>query len=319
MSMPPLSGSSDRSVDARIGVYRFAKYTVLFLGAVAAIKLAVVDTVVVKTDQMAPTLVQGDRIMILRTPYIWPFSRLLPPGRRTPVVARHPIFSKSYACLRVAGIPGDSMVIGKGMFSVLNRTCPPLGDSSLAAEALLPEFSPRDSMAPYRIPRPGDTIDLDSLTLRDFFFAAAMIKQERAGWKISLKADLFIDGKRANDIPMSNFALFKGSINAIPGHFVYNWFFWDRLYAYWKQTAGGKQCLLRFGLFRGQERIRKYVLHGSFIFLLADDWRKGFDSRYFGPVSSRLVKGRVACVLWSIDRGLGGRGLRTDRIIKLVK
>jgi hypothetical protein len=319
MSMAPLSGASNRPPDARIAVYRLARYTALFLGSVAVVKLAVLDTVVIKTDQMAPALLQGDRIVMLRTPHIWPFSRLMPPGRRAPVVARHPIFSKSFACLRVAGLPGDSMVIGRGMFRVLNRKCRPLGDSIPVAEALLPEFTPRDSMDAYRLPRRGDTIDLDSLTLRDFFFAAAMIKQEQASGKISLKADLFIDGKRANDIPMSNFALFKGSIDAIPGHFVYNWFFWDRLYAYWKQTAGGKQCLLRFGLYRDRERIKKYVLRGSFIFLLADDWRKGFDSRYFGPVSSRLVKGRVACVLWSIDPVAGGRGFRTDRIIKIVK
>jgi signal peptidase I len=317
--MPPLSGTTDRPPDARIAVYRFARYTVLFLGVVAAVKLAVVDTVVVKTDQMSPTLVQGDRIMMLRTPFIWPFSRILPPGRRAPVVARHPIFSRSYACLRIAGLPGDSMVIGKGRFNVLNRNCPPLGCAISAAESLQPEFSPRDSMDAYRLPRPGDTIDLDSLGLRDFFFAAAMIKQEQPSGSITLKADLFIDGKRANDIPMSNFALFKGSINTVPGHFVYNWFFWDRLNAYWKQAADGKQCLLRFGLYRDRERIKKHVVRGSFIFLLADDWRKGFDSRYFGPVSSRLLKGRIACVLWSIDGGKGGRGLRTDRIIKIVK
>jgi hypothetical protein len=259
-------------------------------------------------------------VVVRRTPFLRLFFWLWPPGRGTPVVVKHPLLSKKFACLRVAGLPGDSMVIGKGIFRIVNEAGLTPGGSVPPAEALLPEFTPRDSMETYRLPCPGDTLDLDSLSLRDFFFAAAMIKQEQPGKEISMKADCTIDGKRMNDVPMTNFSLYKGTIDAIPEQYVYTWFFWDRLQAYLIRTAAGKSCQLRFGLYEDKVRMAKYVIHQSFIFLLADDWQKGFDSRYFGPAAARSIKGRVVCVLWSIapEGGIFGF-LRGDRIMKIVK
>jgi hypothetical protein len=211
------------------------------------------------------------------------------------------------------------MVIGKGIFRIVNRAGVSFGGSLPAANTLLPEFTPRDSMECYCIPHPGDSIDLDSLSLRDFFFAAAMIKQEERKKKISVKADLSFDGKNANNVPMTNFTLYKGTLDTVPERYGYNWFFWDRLREYWIRAAEGKRCRLRLELYKERERITKYVLQKSFIFLLADDWQKGFDSRYFGPVAVGSVKGSVVCVLWSIGPGGLFGSFRTDRIMKIVK
>jgi signal peptidase I len=318
--MASASGGHKSPVDARIVVYHFIKYTVLLLGFVLFVKFAVFDTVAIATDQMSPALIQGDRVILWRLSLLWPISRLRLPGRGKVVVVMHPLLLKKLACLRVAGLPGDSIVIGKGVLRITGSAGVSFGGSVPPAEALLPEFTPRDSMGPYRLPHPGDTIRLDSLSLRDFFFAAAMINQEQSEKKCVMKADLFIDGKSANNLPMMNFSLYKGTLDALPETFAYNWFFWDRLQEYWARTAAGKQCLLRLGLYKDNERISKYVIHGSYIFLLADDWRKGLDSRYFGPVRASLIKGKVVCVLWSIGRGSGSFPfLRTDRIMKIVK
>jgi signal peptidase I len=318
--MASLSGGQKSPVDARIAAYRFVKYTALLLVVAALVKLIAFETVVITTDQMSPTLVKGDRVVVQRIRPFGLFFWLWPPKHGTPVVATHPLLVKKIACLRVAGLPGDSMVIGKGIFSIVNGAAVTLGGSVPPAETLLPEFTPRDSMEGYRLPRPGDTLDLDLLSLRDFFFAAAMIKQERSGRRISVKADCDISGKRMNDVPMTNFSLYKGTLDKIPERYLYNWFFWDRLREYWIRTAAGRNCTLRFELFDDTVRITKYVIRRSFIFLLADDWQKGFDSRYFGPLMARSIKGRVVCVLWSITPGGWIFGsLRGDRIMKIVK
>jgi signal peptidase I len=314
------NGGQNSPVDGRVAIYRLVKFTVAALAAVFIIKFAVFDTVLITSDQMAPALMSGDRTVVLRTPYLWPFSQLRLPASGTPVITKHPLQGEKFASLRVAGLPGDSMVIGKGMFRIVNRGGIMFGKEVPAANALLPEFAPRDSMEVYRLPRPGDTIDLDTLSLRDFFFAAAMVKQEQLNRKISLRAELTIDGKNANDVPMTNFSLFKGTISSIPETNDFNWFFWDRVREYWGRAAEGKHCKLRFSLFNGKEKLTKYIIRKSFIFFLADDWQKGFDSRYFGPVLARSIKGSVLCVLWSVGHGDGLFGsFRTDRIMKIVK
>ncbi len=304
--------------DGRVEIYRIVKFTLAVFAGVLIVKFALFDTVPIATDQMSPSLVGGDRVVVLRTPFLWPFSRLRPPARGTPVVTRHPLLPKNVVCLRVAGLPGDSVVIGKGIFRIIGGEAS-FGGSIPPASLLLPEFTPRDSMAGYRIPRPGDSLDLDSLSLRDFFFAAAMIKQEEPKKKISIKANLTVDGKNSNNVPMTNFALYKGTLDSVPERENYSWFFWDRLREYWVRVADGKTCQLQFRLYKGNDRITRYAVHKSFIFLLADDWRKGYDSRYFGPASAGSIKGRVVCVLWSVGPGGLLGALRTDRIMKIVK
>jgi signal peptidase I len=307
-------------VDARVAVYRLVVFAVVILAGAYIVKSTLFDTITIKTDQMSPGLLRGDRVVLFKTPFLWPFSWLMKPGRGAPVVVKHPLLLRNLACLRVAGLPGDSMAIGKGIFRIMGSAGIAFGGGVAPGSALLPEFTPRDSMAPYCLPRKGDTLDFDALSLRDFFFAVVMVKQEQPEKNISVKASLTIDGKNANDVPMTNFSLFKGTVNSIPADYAYNWFFWDRLREYWVRASDGKSCQMRFSCYADSARITKYAVHKSFIFLLADDWQKGFDSRYFGPVLAGSIKGRVVGVVWSVRTGGGLFGaVRTDRIMKIVK
>jgi hypothetical protein len=306
--------------DARIAVYRFVKYIVLVSLCAVFVKTVLLDTIVIDTDQMAPTLLAGDRALVFRAPVVRPMFGLPAVARGMPVVAMHPLLQKKLACLRVAAVGGDSIFIGGGVLQIVN--CPGrfFGGAVRPADVLLPEFAPRDSMKAYRLPRKGDAINLDSLPLRDFFFAAAMIRQERPRAAFEIKTVLTIDGKNADDIPMTNFSLFKGTVAAVPEKYQWDWFFWDRLRSYWTRAETGKKVALSFELYDNTGRLSKFVFRESFIFLIADDWEKGYDSRYFGPVAASSVKGSIVSVLWSITphEGLFGP-LRTDRIIKIVK
>jgi hypothetical protein len=187
-------------------------------------------------------------------------------------------------------------------------------------EALPPNYSPRDSMNVFRLPVVGETLILDSLSLRDFFFAAAMAKQEPGGKRLRVKPGLLIDEQPADTFSLTDFSLFKGKLDSIPPEYDFNWFFWDRLREYCAHTFKGKNFSLDFGLFDNDIRMTKYRVTKYFIFLLADDWRKGFDSRYFGPVAAQLLRGRPVCVLWSWDKNERGlKSLRIERFIKIVK
>lgn len=306
--------------DLRIAVYRVVKFFVVLIAFTLGVKYLVLDTVLMKTDQMGPTLLEGDRVCMLRIPFLGLIGRRSAPARSAPVIFEHPLFQKKLECLRVAGLPGDSMVISRGRFLFANRQSAALG-RQLADDDVLPiEFAPRDSMEPYRIPRRGDTIDLDSLTLRDFFYTCAMIKQENPRASCRMNADLFIDGKQSNDFKITGFPLYKGVFDSVPNEREYDWFFWNRLKEYYTHFLTGKNVALTFRISKNGVRIFRYCLKENFVFLLADDWRKGYDSRYYGPVRASSMKGRVICVLWSIRRPEKGIGsLRMDRIIKIIR
>ena len=135
-----------------------------------------------------------------------------------------------------------------------------------------------------------------------------------------VRADLFIDGKQSNNFKITSFSLYNGTLETIPKKFEYDWFFWGRLKEYLSHSLHGKDIALTVSLIKNGVPVVRYVLKENFVFLLADDWRKGFDSRYYGPVRAASIKGRVICVLWSIrPPGQGGSLMRMDRLMKIVR
>jgi signal peptidase I len=306
--------------DLRIAVYRIVKFFAFLIAGTLVVKYALFDTIGINTDQMAPTLLDGDRVCIFRLPAVMPFKAMNLPTRKSPVIVSHPLFQNKRGCLRVAGLPGDSIVVSQGKLLIVNKPGVSFGTTLLADDALPPEYSPRDTMAPYRLPRKGDTLNMDTLTLRDFFYACAMIQQENPALVCAVAADLYIDGVLVNDYTIKEFPLYKGALKAIPKKYEYDWFFWDRLKEYLSRTLRGKDIVLTLSLFKNNVRVSKYILKEQFVFLVADEWRKGFDSRYFGPVLARAIRGSVLFVVWSIrPHGEVGSFIRMDRLIKVVK
>ena len=269
---------------------------------------------------MAPTLCDGDRVVVLRLLSVWPLSRLLLPFRRSPVIFANPLQNARPSCLRVAGLPGDSIVISRGRFIIPNRPSAAFGSRAQPEDLLPPDYSPRDSMALFVMPKKGDAVTLDSLSLRDFFFIASLIRQENPSRHLSVRPAVYIDGVQNNGISLSDFYLYKGKLDSVPARYETDWFFWDRLKEYLSHAYRPKEVSLAFSLMEGSAKMFIYTFKESSIFLVADDWEKGFDSRYFGPVLSRFVKGRVVAVLWSFgNESSGGHSNRAGRFLKIIK
>jgi len=60
---PVTDGNSAAPLDGRIIAYRIVKFAVIVLLCAGAVKLFVLDTVLVRTDQMEPALADGDRVL----------------------------------------------------------------------------------------------------------------------------------------------------------------------------------------------------------------------------------------------------------------
>jgi hypothetical protein len=198
---------------------------------------------------------------------------------------------------------------------------PRLGLSESAEECeLLPrEYSPRDWMAPFRLPRKGDSYSLDTLSHRDLVFVLAMMRQEYPDRNLVLRASLEVDGAAANDYIMADFALYKGRFDSIPDSLASQWFFWDRLEEFLDARESDTKVTLALGVSEDGNPVPRYTVGKAFHFLLAEQWCSGFDSRYFGPVCESAMRGRVACVLWSVGEEGSGRRFRTDRLFRFVK
>jgi hypothetical protein len=245
-------------------------------------------------------------------------STVFKPSLGKPVVFDSPFEKKLRASLRIAGIWGDTVSIDSGV--IVNSRKPKFKFSRKEKGGLIvpATFSPRDFFPSYQIPKKGTTLLLDSLPLRDFFFAANVVRQENKKSKITIKADLFVDDSLSNDYFIKEFALYKGTIDTIPAKYEFDWFFWDRLNQYLNATNEERSVALKFSLYIDNVKTSQYSVRDNYIFLLADNWSDGLDSRYIGPVKVSSLVGRVFFVLWSYDKN-SEKHLKTNRFGRIVR
>ncbi len=286
-------------LDAPLAVYRLVKQFTLVLVVGLLIKWLFFGTTVIRTDQMAPSLAEGDWVLLWRgaaRPLIGHIAR---PDAGAVVIFDFPHRAPARGCLRIAAASGDTVAISGGrLVSPSDSAAPaPLPQDSI----LPPEYSPRDFTAPFRLPLPGDTYPLDSLTLRDFVFAASMRAQEYPARRHDVQATLFIDGIPSNEYIIENFLLYDGAFDSIPDSVDFDWFFWNRLRDNLRYSLENREVRLEFALMENGGKIERYRVRKRFVFLLADNWASGYDSRYFGPVCASHIRGSVPLILWSAE------------------
>ncbi len=306
--------------DALTVGFKITTRLLLVLVLALLLKTWCVDTVKVKTAQMSPAILKGDRILLFRLGYGSSPGGVAGPRANQVAVFSDPGRPQEYRCLRVVGLGGDSVEIIDGKF--VNRSRELKNSYGLdESEELLPaSYSPRDHMAPYRVPRKGDHFLLDSLTLRDLVFLALIIRHENPKKQYYLRPLVYEDGEPVQDCDLSEFTLYKGSIDSIPDNLAFDAYFWQRLREYLSRRSEAGELNLTLWLEEDGNHVAEYRVKQSYIFLLADNWKTGYDSRYFGPVGTTTLRGRALCVLWSWDDTTAGpASLRAGRIVKLIR
>jgi signal peptidase I len=316
--MAPVT-SRPRFFNIRLTMYRIVKQLLtVFLLCVAG-KYLLCDTVPIRSGQMEPQILDGDRVLIARTCAAVPLKWFFPAGYNDLIIYTYPHTKRKVGCLRLAGKPGDTINVTQGVFTLSGK--PEVRYSgNLSPDEILPQdFSPRDNMDPYYLPGKGESVTLPELSIRNFIFLYAMILQERPHAGYSLHPTLLIDDSATTSYPIRDFPLYSGDFNGIPDSLYTDWFFWDRLQAYLLRAEEEKKITLRFSLMKDSLILDKYTMKRNFVFLLSDNWCKGYDSRYFGPVLASAIHGRVAGILWSINpQRRGIFAIRGRRILKLI-
>jgi signal peptidase I len=305
-----------QKVDPFTVISRLTRDTVIIIAVVVAIKLLLLDIVAVRGDQMTPSIQNRDFVLTFRLPYLPLIRNMFKPSRNQPVIFTYP-FSKKRGCLRIAGIPGDTILVDSGVVRNSRNKTPakPLQDSVTPIDLLPEEYSPRDFMPPLVLPNPGTVLVLDSLDLFPFFTALSIIRQENPQSNCSLSVALEVNGTVAADYYLSDFVLYKGTLNAVPDSQRFDWFFWSRLTEYLHLAYPERMQRLVFSFIKDGERVTRYTVRERYIFLIADQEKTGYDSRYFGPVRSSHVFGRPLAVLWSFSLH---HGINLKRLGKVI-
>jgi signal peptidase I len=289
-------------VDARIILYRIVRQVAGIVAIVFIIKIIFLDIIPIRGNQMAPTILNNDRLLMSRLTYLPVIRNFVARSRGTPVIFTIP-FTKKLGCLRIAGKGGDTVSVEDGIFRNSTGFTKRVfaSDTTPRTDVMPAEFSPRDYIDPFRVPMPGDTLRLDSLDSYNLCFAVAAIRQENPTSKFTLKPKVIIDDTASANYYIADFVLYKGPLDSLPDSNRYDWFFWKRLTEYLQGTLKDRKVSLSFEFFKDGVKTTRYAVKKRFLFLLADNWNRGYDSRYFGPVLASSIFGRPFLILWSFS------------------
>jgi signal peptidase I len=306
---------TDKVFDQRTFIIRSLTRLLLIAGIAFIVKFFFIDSTTVRSDQMNPSIYSGDHILIFKTFTLPVLNSLFHPSLQKPILFKYPSDTKRWSCLRIVAVPGDVISIDSGIFKNSN-TKYKVKQTSQSSDLLPKEFSPRDFVSQYKIPEVGDTLPLDSLKIRDFFFALSLIRQESPEEQVRLIPVVTIDDSVCNDYIISGFSLFSGSITEIPDTLQNYWFFWIQLENYLKSIHHENHVSIKFTARKQDVAIHKYVVKKRHYFLLADNWESGYDSRYFGLVNERFMIGRPFMIWWSTAKASGLKSIsRIGRMI----
>jgi signal peptidase I len=304
--------------DSRIILYKVIRQLVLIVLVALLIKSCFVDSIAIRGSQMAPTLLIGDQTLVSKFTSLPYLREIIKPSIGKPVIYANALNRKERFCMRVAGIAGDTIAIDSGVVYNSKNGIVALKGREKASVVLPANFSPRDFYNNYRIPSRGDILYPDSLTLRDFFSAVAVIRQENPKSIVTVNQDLYIDDTLSNDYYIKEFSLYKGTLDTLPSKYDFDWFFWDRLTQYINVTTEDYAVDIRFTVNIDSVPVSKYVVKEDYVFMLADNWSDGLDSRYTGPVMRKTITGNVFFVIWSWNIAEGG-GINFKRIGRIIR
>ncbi len=302
-------------VDTPIAVYRLTRQFLAIVVAGVLIKWLLFSVVSVRTSHMRPSLLDGDRVIVRRGMGAPGLLFGAAPRRGAVVLCDLPGAGDIRTFLRVAAVPGDTLRIDSASVTVSGQ--PPLKRVALDSMVLPAEYAPRDFFAPWAVPRRGTVLDLDSLSQRDLLFAASIHARQYPRRTVDVDQVLFVDGIPSNEYIIANFLLYEGAFDSIPDSLDLNWFFWDRLRENLRFSLKDREVRLDFALLDNGVRLTQVTVKRSFVFVLADNWEEGFDSRYFGPLSTAAIHGVASRLLWAARPGSGAKR-RGGRILAPV-
>ena len=210
--------------DAQTYLIKVIKNIVLVSLVGLVVKYTLFDTTAIKNNQMSPGILYGDNVLVFRTPSLPAVRSLFSPAFNSPAIFTVPLQKGKRSCLRIAGRAGDTIEIDSGNFYHNKKSYRSLSKYAPNIEVLPQDYSPRDFFSTYILPSAHNTIHMDSLSIRDFFFTYSIISQESKTATVSFNVDLLLDDSISNDYIINGFSLHSGPFKDISEPSKNEWF-----------------------------------------------------------------------------------------------
>ncbi len=249
-------------------------------------------------ESMYPTLQSGDHILTNR------FVKLVKgeswqPKKGDLITFKHPQNELALEIKRIAAQSGDTIEIKKGIVHVNGAKADFLPQRANEESLETPFLDPRLEFESYVIPKPGDTVYLENLGVREFQFALELLKQENPTAQYQLDCTLMLNEKAIPDSSIGPF--FKLDLDSAKGFELdsLNWIDLANLETQLSNRYPTDNISFKHSLYHRGELMEFFVVQKNNYFVIGDNWRTSFDSRYWGVLSSEKLFSKPFIIFWS--------------------
>lgn len=233
----------------------------------------------IPTPSMEKTLLLGDFLLCDRFKY-----NHAPPKMNDVVIFTHYGIEKRPYVKRIIASSGQTVSINGRNVKINGEKYEESPGVWYMPDSIVPHSAYTHN---YRIPTPGDSFRVKSLTQRDFMFLYYIAKQEYPTVEGVIR--ITADGKKTKVFDLAQYE---------------NWIEMNiRFYAVVNAFRNKYQNITVSNILRIEgEMVETYKVRSDCYFVLGDNRDNSLDSRYFGCVTRNAISGKVQLIYFSRDR-----------------
>jgi signal peptidase I len=296
----------------RVRIFEYVLAVGVTLGLALLLRLAVVDFYLIRTPAMQQTLLPGDFVAVGKLGYGIRIGQR-PPSFvwAVPAAGRLYAFQQpagELAVKRCAALSGQTVEIREKAAYVDGEEFffPPSREERTAV-AYPAAYSPRDNSSPYRIPRPGEILKLDSMGLRDQEFSRSIMEQENPRHPLLQETRVLVNGMDSPAFVPPDYIFPAG-----PGTPDYNrmdWLELQNIINFVRAQDSGTGLVFKRQFMLDGRPLREYTVTNRYAYLIGDSWDQSTDSRFYGPVDIARFRGRPLFTVWSQEEPVPEKNL----------
>jgi signal peptidase I len=340
------------------GLFNFSREMISALLMAFVAIVYVIQAFRIPTGSMERSLMVGDFLLGLKFMYGSPvlpipntflkFPGVTDPKPGDVIIFKYPGFDRKDYIKRCVAGPGQTIEIHGKQVLVDGQelVLPPQGQ--YLADGNLPDT--RITEFPVlRIPARGDTLNQQTMGLREFLFFKHLVEQENPRATVAVQYQLYLNGVFAND---RQFTLSGNTITMQDLHrdklqlvnlfntrkklyfnlnHLDDWTELDRFLTNIQTSFSTDSVQFRYALYLNGAAVQRYIVKNDNYFMMGDNRDNSKDSRFWGYLNRNFIKAKAFILYFSVDlssdRGYGAKlpfyhfplHIRWERIGKLIR